>query len=54
MTRRTRYTLGPKRTMSFSVPPKQAIKAGWHLLTMGIWYWLTRRDVWLSADFREK
>ena len=50
----TRLVLGRKTTLSISVPPRQAISAGWRLLTLGLWYWLTRRDFWISASFEEK
>lgn len=49
-----RYTAGKKATMQMAVPPKQAIRAGWKLLRLGIWYWITRRDVWVSTGFVEK
>ena len=52
---RTSFQVGPKRTtLSISVPPRQAIAAGWRLLRLGIWYWLRRRDAWISAELHGK
>ena len=43
-----------KKSLSISVPPEQAIKAGWRLLIGGILAKVRRQDLWLSATFTEK